>query len=407
MRERKIYFIGGIFPPGYDVMKFSKGPIQYAADGLQKSILMGLAESKVDCEILNLPFVGSFPLRYKFARIGDSEFKFSYKDFEIKGYNIGFENLILYKLYSRYICLRQKLEWMLENEYSDGKDIVLMIYSIHTPFLKASVDVKKKFPDVKIVQIVPDLPEYMESNKSLLRNVLECLNDKILQRCYGFIDGYVLLSEYMSEKLPILDKPQIVVEGIYQKNEFVSSSQQNIEGKYILYTGTLSKRYGILNLVNAFALIKDIDCKLVICGDGDTKEEIIEASSKDNRIKYLGQVSQAASRSLQKKASLLVNPRTSEGDYTKYSFPSKTMEYLGTGIPTLIYRLPGIPDEYYEYCFSLSELGVIPLANKIKKIMEMNPEDLARIGQNARKFILREKTPMKQVGKILLMLDKI
>ena len=45
------------------------------------------------------------------------------------------------------------------------------------------------------------------------------------------------------------------------------------------------------------------------------------------------------------------------------------MEYLASGIPTLIYKLPGIPDEYYQYCFSLEDLGVEALANKMMDII--------------------------------------
>ena len=60
----------------------------------------------------------------------------------------------------------------------------------------------------------------------------------------------------------------------------------------------------------------------------------------------MGQVSLNEARALQKTADVLVNPRLNEGEYTKYSFPSKTMEYLSTGRPVVCYKLDGIPDEY-------------------------------------------------------------
>ena len=41
-----------------------------------------------------------------------------------------------------------------------------------------------------------------------------------------------------------------------------------------------------------------------------------------------------------------MNPRSADAEYTKYSFPSKTIEYLATGVPVVMNRLPGIPEEY-------------------------------------------------------------
>ena len=38
-----------------------------------------------------------------------------------------------------------------------------------------------------------------------------------------------------------------------------------------------------------------------------------------------------------------VNPRQNNEEFTKYSFPSKTMEYLASGVPVVAYKLDGIP----------------------------------------------------------------
>src|SRR5690606_28854588 len=100
------------------------------------------------------------------------------------------------------------------------------------------------------------------------------------------------------------------------------------EFKTILYTGTLAKRYGIVHLLEAFALIKDQDYRLWICGDGDARDEVNEKVRMDPRITYFSQISRERVLKFQKKATVLVNPRKSEGEFTKYSFPSKTMEYL-------------------------------------------------------------------------------
>ena len=67
----------------------------------------------------------------------------------------------------------------------------------------------------------------------------------------------------------------------------------------------------------------------------------------------------------------------------------------------MLYKLPGIPDEYYEYCFSLSETGVEALRNMLEDILARSLDELDQLGANARNFILNNKNPQKQVGKII------
>ena len=109
----------------------------------------------------------------------------------------------------------------------------------------------------------------------------------------------------------------------------------------------------------------------------------------------------------QREATLLVNPRTPEGEFTKYSFPSKTMEYLASGVPTLIYSLQGIPDEYLDYCFHLEEMGVDALYSKIEEIFHTDSFTLKDIGAKARHFILDNKNPYEQCLKVLELINCI
>jgi glycosyltransferase involved in cell wall biosynthesis len=162
-----------------------------------------------------------------------------------------------------------------------------------------------------------------------------------------------------------------------------------------------------MNLVEAVQRLDRQDFRLDIYGDGDCRDEIIKISKVDNRIKYCGQKPRNEILKKQQEVFLLVNPRTSEGEFTKYSFPSKTMEYLASGTPTLIYRLPGIPDEYYEHCFALEDSSIETLSHKINEILDLSGQELSRMGNEARQFILDNKNPVKQVGKLNSILEKL
>jgi glycosyltransferase involved in cell wall biosynthesis len=65
---------------------------------------------------------------------------------------------------------------------------------------------------------------------------------------------------------------------------------QNINEYTYLFAGTLVEKKGILNLIEAFNLLKDNKYKLKICGDGPLKDKVIEATSKNSNITYLGKI---------------------------------------------------------------------------------------------------------------------
>ena len=131
-----------------------------------------------------------------------------------------------------------------------------------------------------------------------------------------------------------------MMEGIFDVSRLKSEiyAEKTIS-REIVYTGNLSERYGILNLAEAFTKLKEQDLRLVICGVGGAYDKLAEMSMKDSRIILRGLLPYDEILKVQRNALLLVNPRTSEGEYTKYSFPSKTMEYFVSGTPTLLYKL--------------------------------------------------------------------
>lgn len=398
----KIIMIGGIFPPEqYDtIIDSSLGVIDFAADTLQKSIIHGLSyHMPNDISLLNLPFIGSYPSGYKqlFDPSYDFDFKTAYGS--VKGYNVGFCNLSGYKVYSRYIHL--KYHDVLKQVSQSDEDVVLFIYSTTIPPVQACVDCKKKNPNVKIVCLVTDLPEYMSTKKNLIRDIYKKTEAALLKDCYKSVDGWVLLSQHMTERLPVRENNWVVMEGIYNGIIDDNVGGEVSKERYILYSGTLAERYGIQTLVRAFHNSKLADVKLYICGAGDSQKMIENYCQKDDRIKYIGQLRREEVLKLQKGATLLVNPRTPEGEFTKYSFPSKTMEYMASGVPMLMYRLQGIPTEYFKHCYVVETVGEKSLTEALEGVLSKSTEELSRVGRNAREFILSQKNPISQMGKVV------
>lgn len=398
-----LLFLGGFFPPNLEkvIRSNSRGATANANNVLQLSIIKGLSLSNHKLQVITLPQIGAFPLKYKTPIIFSANFNIGDK---IAGTSPGFFNLIGLKHLSRFRRAKTSLINHLKN---NNESTALIIYDLHPPFLKAAEYIKNSFPNVKVCLIVPDLPGFTGEKKSWLYKCFSNLEIFLLKQSYDSVDCFVLLSLHMKSKLPIGDKPFIVIEGIFNPiDDNLVDEVINLEAsKKIFYSGVLHIRNGILNLIEAFKKISNKNYELVICGDGPAQNAIIAECLLDERIKYKGQLDRAEVLKLQRGATLLVNPRTPEGEFTKYSFPSKIMEYLASGVPTLMYKLDGVPDEYYNYCYALEDTSIKALTNSIIDICEQDYEEAVAKAKKAKAFILKEKSPKIQCDRLLDMLN--
>lgn len=403
--DMDIAFLGGLFPEETkdEIIKNSIGSIQNAANELQWNFVRGLDSNLVTpVKIINSLYIGSYPRRYK--KLFIQSYRFRHTD-NADDINVGFCNLSGFKYYFRKYSLKPHLKlWAL-----DGKpNKVLIAYALTDAFVQSIKYVKQINPDIKTCIIVPDLPLYMNTTnkKSYIYSYLKNHDIRKISKSLLYIDGFVLLTKYMSEALGVNN--YVIVEGIAMESNIPTSISKNTDNnvKVILYTGTLNEKYGILNLINAFHAIDDPNYKLVICGYGDSLNKINEAIINDKRIIYKGLISNDEVRKLQAEATVVINPRQNIEEFTKYSFPSKNLEYLSSGTPLIAYKLDGIPDEYDNYIYYVDDNTVEALKNKIVEVCMKSTQELYLFGQEARRFVLNEKNHVKQTQKVLDMVLK-
>ncbi|GAB6155716.1 hypothetical protein JCM17380_44670 [Desulfosporosinus burensis] len=255
------------------------------------------------------------------------------------------------------------------------------------------------------VAIIPDLPDYMYQNRKkrglqkLIQNIYIFLSNKASTQ----YDGYILLTKEMAKKLGIENCPFAVIEGFAGEEHVL----ENIQGrsKAIMYAGALYANMGIDLLVEAFTKFIRQDIELWLFGYGSYAEQIMEIAKVDSRIKFFGRVPHNEVLDYEKKAMLLVNLRNNDDEYTKFSFPSKTLEYMSSGTPLLMTRLDGIPREYFDYVLTLDERNSNALCNKFEEIFSMDDSELENFGLKAKQFVLSYKNPGVQ-AKILVSLLK-
>ena len=252
------------------------------------------------------------------------------------------------------------------------------------------------------VGIVTDVPCHRPNNAKVP------FHEKVNLWLMKKFDAYLLLTEQMNGIVNPKGRPYIVLEGHSDVNMAkVENKLENKSDKMIcLYAGTLRRVYGIENLVRGFVKADIPDTELHIYGDGDFRKELEEIAREYPSVKYMGIAPNTEIVESELKATLLVNPRPTDADYTKYSFPSKNMEYMASGTPTLTTCLPGMPKEYNDYVFLLKEETEDGVAEALREIFKNSREELHEKGLHAKEFVMREKNNCIQAGRVIEMIKQ-
>ena len=250
----------------------------------------------------------------------------------------------------------------------------------------------------RCVGIVTDLPD-MLGGSGFSRKMA----NYVIRHC----TDYVLLTEAMNDYLNKGGKPYVVLEGhaditMAQKRP---DPERKAKERICFYAGGVSRQYGLAHLVEGFLQADLPDTRLHIYGPGDYVEELQAIAEQDDRVFYGGMLLNHEIVEKEMEAALLVNPRPTHEEYVKYSFPSKTMEYMASGTPVLTTRLPGMPGEYYPHVYFIDEENAQGVSEALTRVLACSDEELFRKGMGAREFVLQERNNVVQARKILDMLN--
>ena len=259
-----------------------------------------------------------------------------------------------------------------------------------------------------VVSIIADLPMPGSlTPRTMLRRLDAWLQKWMMKR----VDGSIVLSTSVIRDFTI-QKPYLRMEGGIPEDlaTFSADSRFHVSPRgqelKVLYSGSLSVRGGLPLLLDSFALIKDPKCNLWVCGRGDLTSKVLEACARDPRIRYYGYVERPEYLGLLNSATLLVNPRPSYPE-NRYSFPSKLLEYLATGIPVITTATNGVLDEYGDKAFILNEETPEALANLIQKVGNSPSDKLDALGARARDYVLQHKMWNTQAERVFRFLEQI
>ncbi len=367
--------------PGFAVQKFSR------------LLVKGILENNVKVLALsNPPYIGRKGKYVHCERETENIITYKY---------LPYINIPLLKHISLFLyAFFYVLFWGLKKR--DNKAIIcdVLAISICMGALFAS-----KINRILSVAVVTDLYGLMQNNDK--KSFLVRMASKLNAWYSSAFDKYILLTEQMNEIVNPKNRPHMVMEALCDST-LVQNNYLTVEKSHprtIIYAGGINEIYGLKMLAEGFLKADVKDVKLVYYGHGPYVEEFKKLCKLHSNLEYRGIAPNEVVVDEELKASLLVNPRFTTEAFTKYSFPSKNMEYMASGTPLLTTNLPGMPKEYHNYVFLFKEETVEGYADTIRKILSKPESELISFGLKAKKFVLENKNNIVQGKRIIEFLD--
>lgn len=320
----------------------------------------------------------------------------------------AFLNLNVLRQITRKIGAKREIKRL----YKKNPDCVIICDVLNFSLAEAARACGKRY-GIPVVGIVTDVPSHSSGARrktlSFINRQISKLGSKIVAQSLKKYDGYLLLTEEMNAVVNVLNKPYVVIEGhcdskmAQRENTLENKSQP----KVMMYAGGIHKEFGIQRLVNAFVAANIPGWECHIYGDGNYQNELTELCRTQNNVKYFGPQPNSLVVENQLKASVLVNPRLTDAEYVKYSFPSKTLECMVSGTPLLTTRLPGMPKSYHDYVYLFGEETEKGFRAVLEQVLTLDAQSLHEKGVKAKAYALNEKNNVTQAKKLLEFMIKL
>ena len=287
-------------------------------------------------------------------------------------------------LVDKYLNTSKRILSTIKNKIDS--ESVIFVDVLNRALLKAALKAKAKY-NCCVIGICTDNPY----NISFVRNGY---GDEIINLSSN-LDGYVALTNKLLELFNKQKKPSVVIDGITESVNY--DSKIEIEGDYLFFGGSLMKKYGVYNLIDAFERLDIKNLKLVICGHHE--ESDFKTYIKDiKNVIYLGALPYQDVIAIERKAVCAINPRPIDPQIDNYSIPSKTLEYLASGVLTICVENKLLKEKYKDAIIWAKSGNVGDLYQAIEKALKLNNREKEKLITLGLKYI-EQNTSFKNINK--------
>jgi len=310
-------------------------------------------------------------------------------------------------LFAKYAAIR-----LLYKNLKKGEVLFIIFYGNCISFELSSIFFSKLFK-IRIYKEENEHPATFFQGSTIFFTFLK--KWFIINKLYLYYSGIFVMTKplrdfFLTKGLP--DRKILVVPHTIEQEKFeigIYNSKMSLPNDYIAYLGPLNQQKdGILTLVESFTEVaaKYPEMHLIIAGVG-TQQEKNELSSLitqlhlAERVHYLGHISSNEIPAFFHGAKLLASCR-SKSFQNEYNFPTKVMEYLATGKPTVT-TVPGelafyLKDRVNAFVADMDDANTV--ASKMLEALQ-DYDFALKVAQNGKKLVKDNFNPIIQVKKII------
>ena len=274
---------------------------------------------------------------------------------------------------SRYLSVINQYHKLYKKEVMT--DCVIITDTINPLCLSAATYLGKKHK-IPVIGICTDSPSNISGTKRAYTMYLT----KKAQFCSGFVT--------LTEELNIIynrnKKPSITIEGIVDNIDYLPIE---VDRPYFYFGGSLLRRYGVYNLIEAFKSLHRDDIDLLIAGHTYHENELMQSISDCPNIKFLGTVSIDQNFAYECNAIANINPRPYSEDLDRFSIPSKTLEYLSSGVPTISIKNSKLMSKFKDEILWVNSNEVEDLKSIMNEVLNSSFEERQDFGRKAKEKV--------------------
>ena len=278
-------------------------------------------------------------------------------------------NHILYKPLHEYKAIYHEIIKCVSELHTN--DFIIIVDILRYNLLRVAKKIGRKF-HIPVIGMLTDNPQNLSG-----------VTNKYINKIFSYalsLDGYLSLTEGLLKIFNTRNKPSYVFEGLV---ETIETTKKEPLGEYLFFSGSLYERYGVKTMIDAYCA-SNIKYKLIICGSGPLEEYITNKEVEDPRILYLSQLDKNKILSLQKHAIANINPRPLNEKLDQESIPSKLLEYLASGVPTLSTKHPLLYDIFKNDAVWFEDGEFESFKNGFNDFMTYNATSLNKMASSAK-----------------------
>jgi glycosyltransferase involved in cell wall biosynthesis len=259
-----------------------------------------------------------------------------------------------------------------------------------------------------ISYLTDDLGLSLSWEKSLMRKMRD-LDVQLMVSGLQKISGVIAMTPGLAEKLaPGL--PLLIMPTIRQSTGRAMEIKSRCDGGRFFnigYTGKLCQSYGLELLLDAFVQADRSNWRLLISGWGEMEEQVRDFARKNPRVEYFGLLSSEDLAGLRQRADVLVNPKLTSTSTSDLAFPSKIVEYLGTGKPVISSNLPIFDAQFRRHLVIAQSDSPEELIRCLDQVMSWNETQREAWRVETTHFVDEELSPRTQGRRIREFADSL